>query len=449
MRIKSELPESWSIVTLTDVAKWGSGGTPLSTNASFYRGNIPWLVIGDLNDGYISSSQKSISEEGLSASSAKLVKPYSVLIAMYGSIGKLGINKIPLATNQAIAFTDELYIPYKYLFLYLLSIRRQLNDLGKGATQKNISQTVLKEVPIALPPLAEQHRIVAKIEELFASVDKGVEALKTAQQQLKVYRQAVLKYAFEGRLTHPDLKEGELPEGWEYKPLKDLVSKISDGPFGSNLKSNDYVDEGVRVIRLENIGELEFKDDLKSYISNEKFETLKGHSVSHGDIIFSSFISGSIRIVILPETLKLAINKADCFLIRPNPQIAMSEFLLFYLSSRKAYNQLVKEVHGATRPRINTTQLRETQIPYTSPATQHEVVDYVRSRFSVCEQLEESIAEGLKKSEALRQSILKKAFEGKLVPQDPNDEPASELLERIRAERQKGTIPNRRRFKVN
>lgn len=229
-------PTGWVICTLKDVAEWGSGGTPLSTNPMYYVGEIPWLVIGDLNDGLVNKSKNSITEKGLQNSSAKMVKPNSVLIAMYGSIGKLGINQIPLATNQAIAFTEELYkcINNKYLFYYLRSIRSYLLSLGKGAAQKNISQAVLKAISIPLPPLAEQERIVAKIEELFSSLDKGTESLKSAQAQLKLYRQAVLKQAFEGKLTNKNVKDGELPEGWVILSL----SEISEIFIGSTPSRN-------------------------------------------------------------------------------------------------------------------------------------------------------------------------------------------------------------------
>ena len=186
--------EDWIECTLDDIAKWGSGGTPKSTNPDYYNGDIPWLIIGDLNDSYVSESQKSITKLGLDNSSAKLVNANSVLIAMYGSIGKLGINKIEVATNQAIAFTQKLYsgIYNKYLFHYLFYCRPTLHSQGKGGTQRNISQTVLKKFPFPLISKIEQKAIVKKIEELFSSLDSGIADLKKAQDQLVVYRQAAL-----------------------------------------------------------------------------------------------------------------------------------------------------------------------------------------------------------------------------------------------------------------
>src|SRR4030042_2271975 len=159
--MENNLPKGWAESTLGEIADWGSGGTPKSTEPKYYNGGIPWLIIGDLNDGEIFSSEKTISQLGLDHSSAKIVPIDSILCAMYGSIGKLGIAKISCATNQAIAFTQKIHggIPNKFIFYYLYSIKNYLLDIGKGGTQANISQTVLKQVPIRLPPLPEQQRI--------------------------------------------------------------------------------------------------------------------------------------------------------------------------------------------------------------------------------------------------------------------------------------------------
>ena len=195
------LPKSWLLTTLGEAFKWGSGGTPKSGNPDYYGGDIPWLVIGDLNDGIVSESATNITRLGLENSSTKIVEPGTILVAMYGSIGKLGIAGCHLATNQAIAFARTSEIERMYLFYFLMFVRNKMASLGKGATQLNISQTVIKAFPFALAPLAEQHRIVAKIEELFSELDQGVASLKTAREQLKVYRQSLLKNAFEGKLT--------------------------------------------------------------------------------------------------------------------------------------------------------------------------------------------------------------------------------------------------------
>ena len=205
MTAEQQLPEGWKETTLGAEFEWSSGGTPKSGVPAYYEnGSIHWLNISDLNDGLISYAEKKITELGLQESSAKIVPQGSVLIAIYGSIGKLGINTIPLATNQAICFTKKIpeYILNKFLFYYLLSIRNQLISMGKGGTQQNISQTVLKSVPFFYPTSKEtQQAIVNKIESLFDEIDEGIGRLKTAARQIQQYRQSLLKNAFNGELT--------------------------------------------------------------------------------------------------------------------------------------------------------------------------------------------------------------------------------------------------------
>jgi type I restriction enzyme S subunit len=195
---------NWSKLSLGDVALWGSGGTPSRKNPGYFQGEIPWIKTGELKEKYIRDTEEKITESAISDSSAKIFPKGSVAIAMYGAtIGKTSILKIDASSNQACAIAQPIegVIFNEFLYLYLLSQNRKFIDLGKGGAQPNISQTVLKSHPIFLPPLAEQHRIVDKIEELFSDLDDGIASLKKAQQQLKVYRQAVLKWAFEGKLT--------------------------------------------------------------------------------------------------------------------------------------------------------------------------------------------------------------------------------------------------------
>ena len=191
--------------------------------------------------------------------------------------------------------------------------------------------------------------------------------------------------------------------------------EVFDGPFGSNLKSSDYVEKGVRVIRLENIGELEFVDGKKTYVSESKYIGFEKHKVSFGDIIFSSFIAGCTRAVLLPKHIEVAINKADCFCVRVHGEIILNRFLEIFLGSRSTYEQLANEIHGATRPRINTTQLKDCAIPLCSFDEQNAIVTEVDRRGSILKEMENEIDSNLMRAERLRQSILMNAFSGRLV----------------------------------
>ena len=199
----SSIPKGWCCTSLEKVASWGSGGTPSRNVERYFQGIIPWVKTGELERKYIRETEEHISEEALNNSSAKIFPKGSVGIAMYGAtIGKLSIWGIDASTNQACAVgIPTVAINNEFLYYYLLSERQSLIKAGKGGAQPNLSQGIIKEWPINLPPLNEQNRIVAKIEELFSELDKGIENLKTARAQLKVYRQALLKQAFEGKLT--------------------------------------------------------------------------------------------------------------------------------------------------------------------------------------------------------------------------------------------------------
>ena len=417
MTKENKLPKGWEMKKLGEVCRTTSGGTPNRGNKAYYEGNIPWVKSGELDRGLIIDTEEKISEEAIKNSSAKVFPKGTLLIALYGAtIGKLAFLGVDAATNQAICgIYESKDISSKYLYNFLFYKKPNLVKQGIGGAQPNISQGILKELEIPLPPLPEQLAIVSKIEELLSELENGKQQLLTAQKQLKIYRQSLLKWAFEGKLTNDNVKNGVLPKGWKCEELKGLVEKISDGPFGSNLKSIDYVNEGVRVIRLENIGEMEFRDEYQTFVSFDKYESLKNHTVGKGDIIFSSFISESIRSVILPDYIERAINKADCFLVRVSEQKINRKYLAFYFSTKAMQNQLVNQIHGATRPRINTTQLKTSIIPIAPLKEQQKIVEELESKLTICDKIEETITKSLLQAETLRQSILKKAFEGKLI----------------------------------
>ncbi len=157
------------------------------------------------------------------------------------------------------------------------------------------------------------------------------------------------------------------------------------------------------------------RNEYKTFVSEEKYETIKNHTVGKGDIIFSSFITESIRSVILPDYIEKAINKADCFLVRVSDAKINRKYLAYYFSTKAMRNQLVSQIHGATRPRINTTQLKTASIPFSPLHEQQLIVDELESKLTVCDKIEETIGQSLLQAESLRQSILKRAFEGKLI----------------------------------
>ena len=181
------LPEGWVLKKISEIATTSSGGTPKRSIAEYYNGTVPWVKSGELNDAVLTDCEERITDLGLAKSSAKIFEPGTILIALYGAtIGKLAILKFAASTNQAvcgISLSDD--VDEKFMFYFLLSIRRSLIDQGKGGAQPNISQQIVKAISVPVPPLDHQKQIVAKIEELFSHIDAGVESLKKAKALLK------------------------------------------------------------------------------------------------------------------------------------------------------------------------------------------------------------------------------------------------------------------------
>ncbi len=173
--IPFEIPESWAWVKLGNIYVTTSGGTPEKGHPEYYGGNIPWVKVGDLTSIFISHTEDCISEEGLIHSSAKLFPKDTILVAMYcnDAIGKSSIITRPMTTNQAICgLFPNAHLMKEYIYYAIQSNRKKLQEQSAGGAQKNINQKIVNNLLVPLPPLAEQHRIVAKLEQLFREIDK-------------------------------------------------------------------------------------------------------------------------------------------------------------------------------------------------------------------------------------------------------------------------------------
>jgi len=201
----SGLLKTWKIKTLADVADWTSGGTPSSKDSTLYGGNIPWIVIGDLNEGKVLETEKTITQKGLDSSSAKKLPAGTVMVAMYGaSIGRTGIMGKEMTTNQAIACgvpKDE-EILGKYLLYFLQSQKNEFIAAGKGGAQPNISQGVVKSWQIPLPLKDEQLQIISKIESQLEHLSQANQATDILLKELSGLRRSLLQAAFTGQLTN-------------------------------------------------------------------------------------------------------------------------------------------------------------------------------------------------------------------------------------------------------
>ena len=203
---------------------------------------------------------------------------------------------------------------------------------------------------------------------------------------------------------------------WQSVRVEDVALSIFDGPFGSHLKSDDYSTEGCIVVRLENIGTLKFFSDKKTYVPEEKFSQLRRHTLLGGDVLVSSFLSDGVRVCRLPEELSgRAINKADCFCIRVDPQKCWPQFLMYRLACGATFHDLWEEVHGATRPRINLKQLRTYRFELPPLAEQKRIadkLDALRARVDACRERLDRVPGILKR---FRQAVLSAAVGGDLT----------------------------------
>ena len=257
-----EVPDSWVWTTLGNIGVWQAGGTPSRTNKAYYEGNIPWLKTGDLNDGLITNIPERISEEAVANSSAKINPAGSILIAMYGAtIGKLGILTFPATTNQACCACIEHYaVTQLYLFYFLLSQRMQFIAKGGGGAQPNISKEIIVNTIIPLPPFAEQQRIVAEIERLFAVIDQIEQGKADLQTAIKQAKSKILDLAIHGKLVPQDPNDEpaiellkrinhdftpcdnghskKLPHGWAYCQLSNVLRiTMGQSPKGDSLNN--------------------------------------------------------------------------------------------------------------------------------------------------------------------------------------------------------------------
>ena len=497
------LPRGWVITTLDEVALWGSGGTPSRKNPEFYTGLIPWVKTGELGPKYIQSAEEHITQKAIQTSSAKVFPLGSVGIAMYGAtIGKLSIWAADLSVNQACAVAQphqELFSS-EFLYYFLLSQKHALMERGKGGAQPNISQSILRAWPVCLPPINEQHRIVERIEELFSELDKGIESLKTARAQLKIYRQAVLKHAFEGKLTAQWREENkgklEKPEQllarikqerearYERK-LQEWKAAVKEWEEGSNLGhrpwkprkpvelprlgSNELaklppLPEGHVYTYLDNLGELargkskhrprnapELFGGSYPFIQTAEVKAadriIREHSQTYSELGLEQsklWPEGTLCITIAANIAETAFLGFDgCFPdsvvgFTAAETLVLPDYVELFIKSVRT--RIEAYAPATAQKNINLKTLENLTLPLCSLQEQRVLVVQLEAVLSVIEEQNDMISNQLLKADSLRQSVLKKAFAGQLGAQDPSDEPASVLLNRIKAEKEQASM---------
>lgn len=502
---KWTIPDSWAWAVMEELGEVIAGGTPSTKEPEYWGGKINWISPSDLSgysSKFISRGAKSLSEKGLLNSSAKKMPPGSVHFSSRAPIGYVVISTNPMTTNQGFkSLIPGQGVFNEFVYYYLKSAKKTAQDMASGTTFKELSGTVFGQLPVPLPPLNEQKRIVAKIEELFSELDKGIESLKTAREQLKVYRQALLKHAFEGKLTaqwreenkekletadallkriqtereqryQQQLKEWQkalkkweaggkkdkkpakpsqpkylppltpeeladlpqLPEGWAWAKIGNLSGKITDGEhFRPSVK-----DSGICFLSAKDVKDTGVAFDDPLYIDEDTAAKARLRCDPERNDILIVSRGATVGRMCIVNTDELFCLLGSVILIKVS-RLLESKYVLYGLTCPQINRRIVSASGATAQQAIYLRDIQHVPIPLCSLAEQGEIIRAVEEKLTVVEVFENSINFALQQSEALRQSILKKAFSGQLVPQDPNDEPASVLLERIRAEREKET----------
>lgn len=492
--------EDWVECQLGDLCDFVGGGTPSKKEKAYWNGSIPWASIKDIKGVELVSTIDTITQKGLENSSANIAEKGEIILATRIAPGKAVISRIRTSINQDLKIVKpRIKIDTQFLALAFRELGPKILKLSSGTTVLGINLNNLRSIPIIVPPLPIQRAIVARIEALFSRLDQGIADLQRAQAQLKVYRQAVLKKAFEGELTREwreqqtDLPSAEellaqieeerqryyeqqleewkqAVEDWEMegkvgkkprKPSKPNLSTIKDSK--SELPCNwingqlefiaEAIDpqpshrtppkekEGIPYVSIKDIDKVSGKINFESArkVSQKVLvEHIQRYSLDEGDFVIGKI--GTIgKPFFIPSERFFALS-ANVVLIKPIPDLANPRYLFYLNQSSLIELQFKKGARATTQSAFGIKKVRLLNIPICSVKEQFQIVKEIEARLSICDQVEASIQDSLAKAEALRQSILKKAFAGELLSageiaackKEADYEPAAVLLERIR-----------------
>lgn len=514
--ILAMLPQGWIWTTVGDLSRkiqYGTSEKPVNQSPG-----VIVLRMGNIKDGRLSFESIKFLPLDLPQVHDLLLQDGDVLFNRTNSaelVGKTAVYKgqYPKATFASYLIRVQVYETVcvsDFLSYFINSYygRKYITSVvSQQVGQANVNGTKLSMMPVPLPPLAEQCRMVSRIEEILSELDASTEVLKRVQLQLKRYRQSVLKHAVEGKLTaewrekhkgeiepadellrrilverrakweeqelakmkangkvpkdqswkkkykepEPPNTEGlpELPEGWCWATV-DQVGRhdeqiVLTGPFGSNLGRGDFLTDGVPLLTIGCLRETGISKHKAMFISEAKAKELDRYRLMRGDLLFSRMATVG-RAGFVTEDLEGTIFNYHLMRLRLLEAVCSPHFFLYYVRGASTVTNYVRDVnHGATRDGINTPQLLALPVSLPPLAEQRLIVDEVESRLSVLRRIEETVQTSLRRAEALRQAILRAAFAGQLVPQDPTDESASLLLKRIREEREEDKRAHRKR----
>ena len=429
------LPNGWVWTTLEEISEIILGQSPPSSTYNtdgeglpFYQGKLEFGKLYPTPRKWCTTPKK-IAEKG------------DVFISIRAPVGPTNICPETSAVGRGLAAIRGLGGIESFFILYLLrTFANEIASRGTGTTFDAITGNQLKTFEIPLPPLAEQRRIVAKLGSLFAQLGAAVDSLKKAKTQLQRYRRSILKAAFEGELTNGWRKEhsGELepvsvseistpnsfpepPDSWVCRTLANCADILDSQRVPINAKERETRIRSKPESQLyPYYGATRQVGWIDDYLFDEELVLLGEDGAPFFDV--------------LKDTAYLVNGKSwvnnHAHVLRAKTGVTSNQFLCHYLNTFDYHGYLT----GTTRLKLNQSTMRKIPVPLPSLPEQKQIVSELEQHLSVADEIEATLDAELKRAERLRQSILKQAFSGKLVPQDPNDEPAEVLMARIKAE---------------
>lgn len=325
-------------------------------------------------------------------------------------VGRKGTINSPIFVNESFWNVDTAFglIPSSKLlpkYLYYFCCHFNFTALDKSTTIPSLAKRDLENIEMNVPPLDEQSRIVTRIDELFSELDKAVDTLKTTKEQLAVYRQAVLKDAFDNAQAMCE----------RFTPIEELLvtdrKGMSTGPFGTMLKKHEHKTTGVPMLGIENIDSGKFIDGNKIFVTPEKAAELKSFALKSGDIIISR--SGTVgELCVVPPRMEGALLSTNLMRVSLDCQKVLPEYFIYLFQSKGIVLDQVKELcKGSTRIFLNQTILKQIQFPIPNVHEQLQIINTIESRLTFCDNIEKTVDTALAQADAMRQSILKQAFE--------------------------------------
>ena len=396
----------WQVKKLGDVCELVGGGTPSKANESFYTGDIPWATVRDMKNDVIVDTEFKITREAVAKSSTNIIPKNNVVIATRVGLGKICLLAEDTAINQdlrGVTPKKNAGLSVGYLFRWLRSIAHMIVKEGTGATVQGVKLPFVQSLPIPIPPLAEQQRIVALLDEAFAGIDA---AKANAEQNLNNARAL-----FDGYLAQVFSQRGE---GWVERRL----NKISTVLSGFSFKSSDFsLRNVVPSIKITNVGVREFIMETDSLLPGHFLETYSDFSVPAGSIVIAltrSIISGGLKVAIVPVEYDGALLNQRVAAINADESIVLQQFLYKYLCTQSVIDYVEKQANTLMQPNLSINALRDLAIPFPPLPDQQAIVAKLDALSAETKKLEAVYRQKIAALDELKQSLLHQAFTGEL-----------------------------------